>query len=143
MFEVLTYSILFLTLLSASVSDWKTGLIPNRIILSAVVLALALNGYFKSFEGVRESLLSGCFTLILFFLFYLCKGLGAGDVKLMAACSMLTGFWYGLGSVIIASLLAALYGMLIIGFGRGKQFKIPFSVFLMIGYIIYTLIMYH
>jgi prepilin peptidase CpaA len=91
-------------LVTASITDIRRHRIPNWLTLPAVVAGLGLNasgapGLLFGFEG----LLLG---LGLFMIPYLLGGIGAGDVKLLAA----VGAMVGPRTVLIAALCATLVG---------------------------------
>jgi prepilin peptidase CpaA len=75
----------------AAVCDLKTRRIPNILTFGAPLLALAVNGYLAGWQAVGLSILGWVVGLILFFPFYALGGLGAGDVKLLAALGAFVG----------------------------------------------------
>jgi len=91
--------------IAGAVSDVRSNRIPNWLTYGGLALALTLRaavGGWRSLEqGVGGILLGGG----VFFVFFLVRGMGAGDVKLMAA----VGAWVGPHptlSVLIATALA-------------------------------------
>ncbi len=90
----------------AAVWDLRSGRIPNRITYTAIVCGLvfrtASGGWRSGFEGLAAGLIGGG----IFFLFFLVRGMGAGDVKLMAA----VGVWAGLQHLPAVLIVAALAG---------------------------------
>jgi len=91
--------------IAGAVSDVRSNRIPNWLTYGGLALALTLRaavGGWRSLEqGVGGMLLGGG----VFFVFFLVRGMGAGDVKLMAA----VGAWVGPHptlSVLIATALA-------------------------------------
>ena len=97
----------------AAVWDLRRGRIPNRLTYTAMVAGLvlraALGGWRVSLDGLGAGLIGGG----VFFLFFLVRGMGAGDVKLMTA----VGVWSGLRqlpAVLIATALAG--GILALGY---------------------------
>jgi len=86
--------------------DLRTRRIPNALTLSAPALAVV---WFLSTSGAGGALsaLYGWFVgLAIFLPFYLLGGMGAGDVKLMAAL----GAWLGPALVFWSALYAAIAG---------------------------------
>jgi prepilin peptidase CpaA len=75
----------------AAVCDLKTRRIPNSLTFGAALVAIAVNGYLAGWQGIGLSLAGWIVGLVLFFPFYALGGLGAGDVKLLAALGALVG----------------------------------------------------
>ncbi|WP_434718326.1 prepilin peptidase [Paraburkholderia sp. A1BS-2L] len=70
----------------AAGTDLRTRRIPNWLILSALALAIAVQGHLHGASGGSSRWVLGMLTGGgLFFPLYLLRGMGAGDVKLMAA----------------------------------------------------------
>jgi prepilin peptidase CpaA len=112
---LLSAGALIALLLAATVIDVRTRRIPNALVASGTLIALAVHaiapagdGLFASpwgSIGVVQSLLGVCAGLALFLPLYLLRALGAGDVKLLA----MVGAWLGaplLGGATVLTLLA-------------------------------------
>jgi len=106
----------------AAAADLRWGRIPNRLSYTAMVCGLllraVLGGWRDSLEGLAAGLIGGG----VFLLFFLVKGMGAGDVKLMTA----VGIWAGLKqlpAILIATALAG--GVLAVGYmlARGRAWQ--------------------
>jgi prepilin peptidase CpaA len=88
----LLYSALATVLaLVAACIDVKTRKIPNLLTLSALVLGLTLHFLFVGRNDGFKSLLASLIAGAIFFLFHIAGGMGAGDVKLIAALSACYG----------------------------------------------------
>jgi len=90
---VVAESVLLVGLLAAAcVSDLRTRLIPNRIVLATiavgVVFAMVTNSGISGLSRAGAGLLTG---FAVWFPFYLLRMLGAGDVKLFAAAATFLG----------------------------------------------------
>jgi prepilin peptidase CpaA len=86
--------------------DIRFRRIPNWLVLPCILLGIALNSFLFEWAGLKSSLLGVGLAFIVYFPMYLLRGMGAGDVKLMAAL----GAWLGMPLtfyVFIASSLAA------------------------------------
>jgi len=93
-------------LLLACISDLRTRRIPNALTFSAVGAALAFHGVTGALTTVGWSL-AGCFAgALLFFPMFALRGMGAGDVKLLAA----VGAWLGPSQVMLAALATSVAG---------------------------------
>lgn len=103
-------------LLSALYLDLHYQRIPNKLCLSAFVLALLLQSYLGQWQGVGQALLGAGLALLLLVPAYVFRWLGAGDVKLMVAVGAFSGpsllLWavlYGIIFGTITSFILALY----------------------------------
>lgn len=127
---------IIITLLSALILaafyDLKTHRIPNllnfTIFLSGTLYHIIINGY----EGFLFSAAGAGTGIGLLFVFYLCGGMGAGDVKLMCA----VGSFLGASGVFISLIYSAIFGgfyALFIIFMFKSQFKGLFTNFYFSG----------
>jgi prepilin peptidase CpaA len=103
----------------AAACDLKTRRIPNLLtgpsILLGLLLHLALGGWSQLGLSAAAALIGGGIFLV----FYLAGGMGAGDVKLMAAVASLVGY-HSVPKLLIATVLTG--GVLALGLAllRGK-----------------------
>lgn len=77
--------------LVAGVTDIKTRRIPNWLVLTGLGLGIAINSVLFEWSGVKLSLSGAAVAFGIYFVFYLLRAMGAGDVKLMAAVGALAG----------------------------------------------------
>ncbi|MBM7557197.1 A24 family peptidase [Halanaerobacter jeridensis] len=89
--------------------DIKEGIIPNYFIIMLLVVGLIINIYLTGFSGLLTSISGFLLALFLFLIPFIVRGLGAGDVKLIAAI----GAVKGPGFIFINSLVVAIVGGLI------------------------------
>lgn len=89
----------------ASYHDLRTRRIPNRLTFSAALLALSAHLLLGGWAAMGFALLAALAAGSAMFLFFLAGGMGAGDVKLMAAVACFTGM-APLGTLLIATALA-------------------------------------
>lgn len=123
-------------LVAVTVTDLERRIVPNRIIVPALAVALVVRTALDpSVEWIVAALAAGGFYLIAALIYP--AGIGMGDVKLAA----FLGAWLG-RSVIVAlfagSLLAVIPALAIVA-KRGKEGRkvgIPFAPFLAGGAII-------
>jgi prepilin peptidase CpaA len=71
--------------------DVTTRRIPNALTFGAEIAAVAVHVYFEGWAGIGPSLAGWLVGAALFFPFFALGGMGAGDVKLLAA----VGAWIG------------------------------------------------
>jgi prepilin peptidase CpaA len=98
---------------AGAVCDVRQRRIPNRLAYTSFLLGLGVRAVLAGGRGFLDGVAGGLACGAVFFVFFLVKGIGAGDVKLMAA----VGAWTGLGcaaNVLIATALAG--GILAIGY---------------------------
>src|SRR5687768_3766674 len=85
---------------AAAVSDLKTRRIPNVLTFGSAVIALAAHTYVDGGSGLGWSIAGWLVGLIFFLPMFTLGGMGAGDVKLLAAL----GAWLGPGPVVWVAL---------------------------------------
>lgn len=84
-------ALFFALLIVITVVDITSSLIPNVLVVA--IMILGLTGQFVSFgfPGIFDGIAGFVCGLLLFMPFYLRGGMGAGDVKLMAAIGCFLG----------------------------------------------------
>jgi len=92
--------------------DVHSRRIPNWLTGSSVLLGLAVHLSLQGWLALVTAALAGAIGGGVFLLFYLGGGMGAGDVKLMAAVSVLAGLGH-VGEMLLATTL--LGGLLAVG----------------------------
>jgi prepilin peptidase CpaA len=93
-------------LILACITDLRTRRIPNVLTLSAGATALLFHLLTGGWSAAGWSI-AGCFVgAILFFPLFALRGMGAGDVKLLAA----VGAWLGPSQVATAALATSIAG---------------------------------
>jgi leader peptidase (prepilin peptidase)/N-methyltransferase len=123
-------------LVAVSVTDLERRIIPNRIIVPALVAALVVQtARDPSVEWVLGALAAGGFFLALALVYP--AGLGMGDVKLAA----FMGAWLG-RDVAVALFVGSLLGMvpalvaLLRPGGKGRKETLPYGPFLAAGGVV-------
>src|SRR5262245_28862655 len=105
-------------LLSACVSDLSTRRIPNALTFSAMVAAMIFHGVTGGLNAAGWSLIGCLLGALLFFPMFALRGMGAGDVKLLAA----VGAWLGPSQVAVAALATSIAGgaiAIVVAVGHG------------------------
>jgi prepilin peptidase CpaA len=74
-----------------SVTDVKSRRVPNVITIPAFLLGLLLHLVFGGWREMLSSLAAGMICGLVFLVFYLAGGMGAGDVKLIMAVGCMAG----------------------------------------------------
>lgn len=106
----------------AAIWDVRTRRIPNWLTLSGVVLAVALNTFLFELAGLWFSLKGLGVAFGVYFVLYLLRAMGAGDVKLMAAVGAAAGWENWLGILVLTSVAGAVAGLLLVAF-KGRLRK--------------------
>ena len=92
--------------LFACIPDLRTRRIPNALTLGAAAVAIAFHLATNGLSGLATSAGGWLLGAALFFPMFALRGMGAGDVKLLAA----VGAWLGPGQVIWVALITSVAG---------------------------------
>jgi prepilin peptidase CpaA len=85
-------AVLLLLVAAAAINDLASRRIPNLLLLSGLIAALALHAVSPNPGMALLACLGGAVTgLLIFMPFYLVRGMAAGDVKMMATVGAFTG----------------------------------------------------
>ena len=107
MYWLLSISILIGLL--ASAEDLYRRRISNKTSAAAFALGLAAQTALHGLKGTGNALLGTLIGFVVFLIFFLLGGMGAGDIKLMAGF----GAVLGAGQTLMAALLTAMVGGLL------------------------------
>ena len=110
-----------------SVFDVKSRRVPNFITGPALLFGLLLHLTRDGWQQLLTAALAGLICGVVFLLFYLAGGMGAGDVKLIAAVGCIAGL-SNIGYVLLFTALAG--GVMAIGLAaiRGRLKETFFNV---------------
>jgi prepilin peptidase CpaA len=92
--------------LAGAACDLRDRRIPNLLTLPSILFGLLLHLYLDGWHGMGSSALAGLVAGVIFLIFWLAGGMGAGDVKLITAVACVAG----LSHVIWLLILTALAG---------------------------------
>jgi len=143
--QLLQLALLLLFGYLATVTDIKSKLVPNRLVLFmfAAWVLVFIPYLFLRIEAALPLLLSSALGFVLsgviFLLVYLIsrKGLGGGDVKLMAVAGLYLGLGRVLPAMLIGSVLAAVAAViLILAKKMDSKGTIPLVPFLYVGILL-------
>jgi prepilin peptidase CpaA len=109
MSDPLPTMILFGVLLTAVVMDIRSYRIPNLLTVPAMVCGLVIHFAVNGPQGLIMSLAGLVLGMIMFLAFYATGGMGAGDVKLMAAVGSFLGPLGALHAGVMTMLLGGFY----------------------------------
>ncbi len=146
--NLLLFGAMTATLLALSVIDIKTFRLPNKIVLTGAIIAIALTLLLPNERSFSERFLSmafgglvglGLLGLMGLFgkLLFRKDTLGMGDVKLAGMMGLYLGPWLTGGMFILGVFIGAIVGsaMIIVGGKKWGQ-RIPFGPYLALGGII-------
>ncbi len=77
--------------LTGAVADMRTRRIPNALTLPAIVAGLLLHSSLDGWSGLGSAALGAVIAFVVFLVFFIAGGMGAGDVKLMTAVAAVAG----------------------------------------------------
>ncbi|WP_207062068.1 prepilin peptidase [Motiliproteus sp. SC1-56] len=109
----------------AALFDLAQRRIPNALVLWGLLVALPLRYHYFGLAGLGLGLAGFALALLVLMPFYLTKGLGAGDVKLMAAIGAFLGpqqVWIALVFCLAAASVIGV-GYLIVKGGVGSYLR--------------------
>jgi prepilin peptidase CpaA len=104
----------------AALYDIRSRRIPNWLTLAGIVAGIAVNAILTP-GGWGPSLLGAALGFGAYFPFYLVRGMGAGDVKLMAAVGAVSGPTFWLHIFVATGVLGGIFAIVFV-IGR-KQFQ--------------------
>lgn len=129
------YSLLYSALLAITFIDLSHQIVPDVITYPGMVIGLIFSstllpvGFVNALIGLFLG--GGLFYLVAF----LSKGgMGGGDIKLIAMIGTFTGWKSVLLTIFISAFAGSLIGIvLMLFFGKGRKFPVPFGPFLALG----------
>jgi prepilin peptidase CpaA len=115
---------------TACVFDLRSRRVPNALTFGGTAVGLVFHGVANGWLGLGWSALGWVIGLLLFLPFFVLRGLGGGDVKLMAALGAWVGpsqalwlaFWSALSGGVLALIVAGTRGY------AGQAFRNVFGV---------------
>ena len=124
--------IIFLTIIS--ITDLRSGMIYNKILIPMAILALIFDLTGQLID-VDEAVLGALIGGIILFIIQIAShgGLGGGDVKFAFVLGLWLGLYDVLNALFIATLTASVAGIIIFAVKRTLKVKIPFGPFMSFG----------
>jgi len=113
--------VLLLVLFVAVVSDYRTGKIPNLLIINGIIIALLYHSYMGGLDSVWFAFKGFFIGIFILFIPFALGWMGAGDVKLLGVVGCFAGsdfvlnafIWMAFWGAIIAAIHLAIEGRLI------------------------------
>ena len=91
--------------LLACITDVRKRVIPNALTFSAAFVGLAIHYAIAGWPGLLSSITAGLLAGSLFAVLYIIGGMGAGDVKLIAAVGFLNG-WPSMSLLLLVTVVS-------------------------------------
>lgn len=107
--ESATVALLTVVLVTATYTDLRSSRIPNSLTFTAMAIGLITHACLSGVPGILFSLEGLGAGLGLFLLLYASGGIGAGDVKLMAAVGAIVGPYGALLSGLLTIIVGGAY----------------------------------
>jgi prepilin peptidase CpaA len=114
--------LLVLLVLTASIFDIRKHRIPNWLTIAGVITAIALNAFLFETAGLWYSIKGLLLAFAVYFVLYLLRGMGAGDVKLMAAVGAASGPLNWLGILFLTAIIGGI-AALVLAVSKGRVRK--------------------
>lgn len=131
-------------LLIIIISDYQTMIIPDELLIFAIILLLPCIFIKSGWMGVWQSILEGLGSFVIMFsikklgdFMFKKESMGGGDIKLMFIYGLVLGFKMSLISIFIASFIGLPVSLWILY--KKKDHEIPFGPFLAVSAIIILL----
>jgi prepilin peptidase CpaA len=110
-----------LWVLMAMLADFITYRIPNLLTVGGLAVALLLQFAGHGWNGVMDGL-AGCATgFFIYLILYIAGGMGAGDVKLMAAAGGFLGWPAALLAVLLSTAIGVAVSLLLLALRGGMN----------------------
>jgi prepilin peptidase CpaA len=121
--------ILIAVALTAGIFDLRHRRIPNWLTISGIALGVAVNAV-CGVDGLTNALLGMGSALAIYLPLFLVRGMGAGDVKLMAAVGALAGPQHWFQIFITTAVLGGISALALVS-ARGRWFETRSNLVLM------------
>ena len=118
MVPVLTICVVTPLLVILCWKDCRYRLLPNTYTIGMAVLGLIWRIAFGGIPGLVDGLLGGLVCAGFLFIPFLMKGAGGGDLKMMFAAGIFTGFRYCCAEMLFVSIAGLLLGLVMLIAGK-------------------------
>jgi len=118
-------AVVILLVVLAAVWDWRSRRIPNWLTLPALASGLLFHTFSHGVQGFTASLGGAACALLIFGLVYLLGGMGAGDVKLMAAAGALLAMPAALAALFSAVAAGGIIALCAMAWHRARSLRDP------------------
>lgn len=137
--DFVKYIILISILITVSIIDLEHKIIPGKIMIFGAISGLVLDIVITGFNTTLLTYLYGMLTGggIILLIVLLTKGMGGGDIQLMAVVGLFVGFKGAVLTLLLSFLLGASAGVILILFKKkSRKDYIPFGPWISIAALI-------
>lgn len=107
--------------LVAGIYDLRYRKIPNWVSMSGIVLGVGTNLLLQGLPGLRTAALGLLVAAAIYLPLYLVRGMGAGDVKLMAAVGTIAGPMNWLQIFLVTAIFGGIVSLVVVSVKRRTQ----------------------
>ncbi len=107
-------AVLAILVIAAGIYDFRFRRIPNWLNMSGLAFGFGLNVYLGGLGGLRAATLGMVLAVAVYLPLYLVRGMGAGDVKLMAAVGAIAGPQHWFVIFVATALSGGLIGLSVV-----------------------------
>jgi len=107
--------LLVLIVITAAFFDYRHRRVPNWLSLTGVLTGVGLNYFLDQPPTDLSNSLKGFgVAFVIYFVLYLLRAMGAGDVKLMAAVGAIVGLWNWIGILVLTSIFGGVAAIVLV-----------------------------
>jgi prepilin peptidase CpaA len=136
--DVYLFTFLVGILLIAVIWDIRVAKIPNAITFPSMVIGVIYHGASHGLSGAWLSIAGLLVGSAVFLPFYLLKGMGAGDIKLMGAVGALVGLKAVIPAIVFTALAGGIYVLVLIFFHPRALKRLIFGIVPMLKTLLIT-----
>jgi prepilin peptidase CpaA len=103
---------------TCALSDLLVRKVFNVVVVAGVILGLGANLMYFGLPGLGQSMLGMAAGFAFLLPFYLLGGIGAGDVKFLAACGAITGLKLLLWGTLYGAVIGGVYAIILLAVNR-------------------------
>ncbi len=112
-------TLLLITVVIAAWSDWAAWRIPNQLLAASLTSSLFIATFASAGVSIGNAFLGGLIGFCAFLPVYLLRGMGAGDVKLMAVVGTWTGPSIAVDIIFASALIGGAWAVMLWDIHRG------------------------
>lgn len=115
---------MLLLLAAAVIFDLKKRKVPNFLIVAGLILGMICQLYTSGIQGLGVFVGNVVFPILILYLLFLIRALGAADIKLFSMIGGCTGFSFLIQCIIISFIIGAVFSLLQMLRNRNLYFRL-------------------